>query len=316
MALPATGQLQTLSFKEETTYGSSAGGNFALIEHNSNSLALTINMLEEATLRGTREVNELIHGTHAVGGDISCNLSNQTAHETLIQAALNDHTAASSTQFNVGTERKSYTFAREYTDMGSTDDNQLFLGCEINTLGIEVPADGFVTVTYGIIGSTMTSHDDSQDGTATAVTSGSVPYRGQDATIIIENTGGSSSTGQTIVTSFSLNVENGLENSYVVGNNKSIQGAIGKSRVTGSFTCHFTTGDFVARFLNATDTRIKLILGSGTSGMSFELPRCRFTNTATEVGGEGMIECAVDFTALQSSDGATSCILYDSNLGD
>ena len=312
----ATGQMQTLSFKVESTFGTSAGGDFALIEHNSNSLALTINMLEEATLRGTREVNELIHGTHAVGGDITCNLSNQTAHEQLIQAALHDTSATSSTQFSIDGSRQSFSFAREYTDMGSTDDNQLFLGCEINTCAISIPADGFVTVTYGVIGSTMTSHDASQDGSATAVTAGSVPYRGQDATIIIENTGGSSTTGQTIITQFDLSIENGLENNYVVGNNKSVEGAIGKARVTGSFTCHFTTGDFVARFLNATDTRIKVILGSGTSGMSFELPRCRFTNTATEVGGEGMVECSVDFTALQSSDGATSCITYDSNLGD
>jgi len=309
----ATGQMQTLSLKEESTYGTSAGGNFLTVEHNSNSLALTINQLEEATLRGTREVNELIAGTHAVAGDIQANLSQQATHITLIQAALCDHTAANTNQFSIAGERKTYTFAREFTDMGSTDDNQLFLGCEINTLGISVPADGFVGVTYGIIGSTMTSHDSSEDGDATAVTA-KVPYRGSDATIIVENAGGSSSTGQTIITNFELNIENGLENSYVVGNNKSTQGALGKARVTGSFTAHLTSGDFVARFLSATDTRIKLLLGSGATGMSFEMPRCRFTNTATEAGGEGMIECAVEFTALQSTDAATSCITFDSAL--
>ena len=159
----------------------------------------------------------------------------------------------------------------------------------------------------------MTSHDDSQDADATAVTA-KVPYRGSDATIIVENTGLTGTTGQTIITNFELNIENGLENSYVVGNNKSIQGALGKARVTGSFTAHLTSGDFVARFLNATDTRIKLLLGSGATGMSFEMPRCRFTNTATEAGGEGMIECAVEFTALQSTDAGTSCITFDSAL--
>ncbi len=319
MALPATGQMQTLSFKEESTYGTSAGGAFALVEHNSNSLALAINFLEEATLRGTREVNELIAGTHAVSGEISANLSQQASHITLIQAALHDHSAANTNQFNIDGTRKSYSFAREFNDLNAgdsatvADDCQLFLGCEINTCAISVPADGFVTVSYGIVGSTMTSHDTSQDGSATAVTA-KVPYRGQDAKIVIENTGGSSSTGSVIVTQFDLNIENGIEQAYVVGDNKTVQGAIGKARVTGSFSAHFTSGEHVARFINSTDTRILLQLGSGATGMSFELPRCRFTNTSTEAGGEGMIEVAVEFTALQSTDGATSCITFDSAL--
>jgi len=198
-----------------------------------------------------------------------------------------------------------------------TGDAQLFLGCEVNTFGLSIPADGFVTATYGFIGSDMTLHDASQDGSATSVTD-KVPYKGDNCHIIIEDTGGSSSfasnfnSEQTIITQFDLNIENGLENSYVIGSNKPVQGPIGRSRITGSFTTHFTSGDAMNRFINSHDTRIHVLCGAhDATGMSFELPRCRFTNVTTEVGGEGMIEVNVEYTALERS-GVASCITFDS----
>ncbi len=321
----ATGQMQTLSFKEEATYGTSAGGNFALVEHNTNSLALTINTLEEATLRGSREVQELLTNTHAVSGDIVCNFAQQDSQIEFIKAALADFTAENTNQFVVGTQRKSYSIAREFNDLvdltssdAVTGDAHLFLGMEVNSFGLSVPADGFVTATYGFIGSDMTLHDASQDGSATAVSS-KVPYRGSDTHIIVEDTGGSSSfasnfdSASTIITQFDLAIDNGLENTYVVGNNLPVQGPIGRSRVTGSFTAHFTSGDAMNRFINAHDTRIHVLCGAhDANGMSFELPRCRFTNVTTEVGGEGMIEVSVEFTALERTATGASCITFDS----
>ncbi len=299
----ASGQNQILTFDTEGTYGTAdTGSGFSVVEHKSNSLSLAKTTYEDEKLRGDREVEGMIHGQHSVAGDINFDLGFQASHIELIKAAMGDFTGSSDV-FSIGTARRSYTFVRKFTDI-TTKDEQVFKGCEVNSFNMTIGSDGFIDCSVGIVGTTMTHTDDHSEGTVTSETVANAPYTSHDA--VITEGGGA----QTIITDLTMSLDNGMAPVYRVGTNIPVQGGQGKCRVTGSLTAHFDSGTLLDKFVAETATSLKIVLGTGTTDMSFEMPNVIYTTGAVEVGGEGLLSVSMDYTALVSTDG-TSALKFD-----
>jgi hypothetical protein len=299
----ASGQNQILTFDTEGTYGTAdTGSGFSVFEHKSNSLSLAKTTYEDEKLRGDREVEGMMHGQHSVSGDIAFDLGYQASHIEFIKAAMGDFTGSSDV-FSIGTARRSYTIVRKFTDI-TVKDEQVFKGIEVNAFNMNISSDGLIDCSVGLIGTTMTHVDNHDEGSVTTETVANAPYTSHEA--VITEGGGA----QTIITDLSMSLDNGMSPVYRVGTDIPVRGGQGKCRVTGSLTAHFDSGALLDKFVAETATSLKIVLGTGDTDMSFEMPNVIYTTGAVEVGGEGLLSVSMDYTALVSTDG-TSALKFD-----
>ena len=240
-------------------------------------------------------------GAHSVSGDISFHLAHQPAYIDMFEGLLGDSTASSGA-YGVGLDRQSYTIQQSFdTDLQGGNDNHQYTGCEINTFSMTIPADGLIECSFSIIGATMStataSTDTDPDDTGANYVETNNPFHSSQVTI-------TEGTANSITTDLSLTIENGISTSNRVGSNIPIKGGIGKCRVSGSMTCHFTSDALLAKFIDNTSSALTISMGSGATGLSFAMPKIIYTTGAVEVT-EGLLSVAVDFVAV-SNDGAST----------
>ena len=309
-----SGQTVDLTFAKESSYGDKIGGDvYTRIPYNSCSLALTKTTQESNQLTGDRNVHDVFQGAHSVAGDITFNLSHQAVFIEMFEALLGDHTASSGV-LEVGTERSSYTIHQAFTDLATTKDNHVYVGCEFNSFSMTIPADGLVECTFGIVGSSMESHDNRQDGTVSNFSDTNEPFHSSNCTISIDGGSGNLAT----VTDFSLSIDNGISTTNRIGAVKPIQGGISKCRVTGSLTAHFDSTTLYEKFID-TNNFVDIVVtcgaaGGAETGIRFDMSKVRVTAGAVEIGGEGLVSVALEFTAMRNDANDQSTILIDTDL--
>jgi hypothetical protein len=306
----ASGQNTTLSIKEETTYGTAATGNYTQLPFSTESLTFAKTNFESGIITGDREVRDVIMGSHSVTGDVSFDLSYQAAYLTMLQGLLGDDAISGAGLIEIGNERQSYSIQKGFVNAGfsgGTDDVHKFTGCEINSFGLTIPADGLVQGTFGIIGSSMTT-EDTVEGTTVAYTDANDPFHSSAVTI---EEGGS---GSSIITDLSLNIDNGIATTNAIGALQPIQGGIGKCRVTGSLTAHFTSGALYEKFVANTVSSLDIEMGTLTTGLKFTMPEVKYTTGVVNIGGEGLISVQMDFVAMRDDGSDSSALTIDTDL--
>lgn len=319
----ATGFNSKLSFAPEASYLASTTTGFEELNQKGNSLSLAYAVQTTERIRGDRNTDKILKGSHSVTGDVTFDLSPDADHNELIHAALCTDTAldadddgAGTVYVNGGTQR-SFVFVREFLDINATGDAQIFTGCQVNAFSMTIPADGFIESSVSLMGATMTEAD-AHPGNSPTATSTVTPFTSQDARVSI---GGSEDT---TITEISLNVENGMSPVYVIGNEKPIEGHLGKMTVTGSLTAHFTSNANYTRFVNSSSQEagtaaIVIEIDNdrtgydSTDGIKFNMPVCAFTSGATEVSADGAVTASLEFTALYDS-GIDGAIEFDTDL--
>ena len=307
----ASGTNVVVGFKKEAVYGEEvAGEDYQIIPFKSASLSLAKTNHESAVITGNRELQDVIMGAHSVTGEISFDLAHQPAYIGMLQGVLGD-SSLSGGAMQIGSERQSYTIVQDFgADLNGGDDAHVYTGCEFNNFSMSIPADGLVECSVGIVGATMTTETagndaDPDDGGANYVEANN-PFHSSDATI-------TSSEAAAILTDLSLSVENGIETTNSVGEVVPIQGGIGKCRVSGSLTAHFTTPALLEKFISNTSSTLTISFGSSTTGISFTMAKIIYTTGAVEVGGEGLLSVAMDFVAV-AADASTSTLVIDTAL--
>lgn len=306
----ASGQDSTLSIKEETTYGTAATGNFDTLPFSTESLTLAKTNFESGIITGDREVRDVIMGSHSVSGDVSFDMSHQPAYIAMLLGLMGDNAASGAGLIEIGSERQSYTIQKGFVNAGfggGSDDVHKFVGCEINSFGLAIPADGLVQGTFGIIGSSMTT-EDAVVGTDAAYTDANDPYHSSGVTI---TEGGS---GSSIITDLSINIDNGISPTNRIGALQPIQGGIGKCRVTGSLTAHFTSGALYEKFVANTVSTLAISMGSGATGISFTMPEIKYTTGVVNISGEGLIAVQMDYVAMRDDGSDSSALTIDTDL--
>ena len=308
----ASGTNVVVGFELESTYGTAATGNdYEIIPFKTASLSLAKTNHESAVITGNRELQDVIMGAHSVTGEISFDLAHQPAYTTMLQAVLGSTADGSATAFGIDKLRQSFTIVQDFgADIGIGNDSHVYTGCEFNTFSMSIPADGLVECSVGIVGATMTTeaagNDADPDDDGANYVEANDPFHSSDATI-------TSSEAAAILTDLSLSVENGIETTNAVGEVIPIQGGIGKCRVSGSLTAHFTTPALLEKFINNDSSTLTISFGSNTTGISFTMAKIIYTTGSVEVGGEGLLSVAMDFVAV-AADASTSTLVIDTAL--
>lgn len=307
----ASGTNVVVGFKKETVYGEEvAGEDYQIIPFKSASLSLAKTNHESAVITGNRELQDVIMGAHSVTGEIAFDLAHQPAYIGMLQGVLGD-SVLSAGAMQIGSERQSYTIVQDFgADLNGGDDAHVYTGCEFNNFSMSIPADGLIECSVGIVGATMTTeaagNDADPDDDGANYVEANDPFHSSDATI-------TSSEAAAILTDLSLSVENGIETTNAVGEVIPIQGGIGKCRVSGSLTAHFTTPALLEKFINNDSSTLTISFGSNTTGISFTMAKIIYTTGSVEVGGEGLLSVAMDFVAVAAS-ATQSALVIDTAL--
>jgi hypothetical protein len=197
------------------------------------------------------------------------------------------------TVLKAGTERRSFSLLRHFTDMAD-EGFHLFKGVELNTLALSVSPTAIVTANFGALGREgMAPDDNAPAGSTFGIPSTTAPL---DA-FTGELKSGSDVVGE--VTEFSLNLDNGLEVRNVVGSKLTLRPSIGRSNLTGSATIFFETADFLKKFINEEDTSLSIELPDG-AGNSYivTVPKFNFTSGQPDVSGQGSVTLSMPFQGI------------------
>lgn len=304
MAL-ATGASHSLRYKKEVTYGTDPGGNYTVLRHTGTTLGLSKDALESEELRADRQVAHYRHGTKNVSGDINFELSYGTYDELLegVMCATfatdvdEDGSALSGTDtLEPGTSLQSFTFERYHADI---DQAIKMTGCQISSMSLSIAPNSMVTGAFSILGKDLTISA-TQNASPVAANSNQ-PFDGFSGTI---TEGGSSIA---IITALELNIDNGLEATYVVGSETTLQSPLGKSMVTGSITAYFQDATLINKFVNETASSLKFeLVDQDSNKYIFEMPKIKYNSGNPEVGGPGQITTTLEFIALYEGDSPAS----------
>lgn len=300
MAAIATGSKHTLHFVAESTYGTTPSTpTWTPVPITGDSIGLTKDAIEAGKLRSDRQVEDLRHGQKQVGGDIPGELE-YGSYDDLLQAVMMG--TWSTNVLKAGTTRRSFTFEK-YFDL-DTDEYHRFTGVELNSMSISIQPNAMPTISFGIIGKDVTTNTAQVASSTYSAATDSIPFDSFNATI---TEGGSSIA---IVSQLDFQLENGIEPAFVIGDDTTLQGAEGKSRVTGTLTAFFTAKTLYDKFINETESEIVITLTDPDgNALQFDFPRIKYTGGNPDINGDGTVTVALEFTALYNTSDASQLVI-------
>ncbi len=148
----AQGSRSTLSFKEETTFGTTPAGNFQNLPFTTHSLNLTKDRVAGTDIQADRMPRVDRHGNRVVGGDIVADLRH-AEFDVLMQSALmsdNDFATGftagdgSTTVTNAAIVGTTPTFLSIEDYSADVDQARLFTGCAVNTMAVSMAPNQMV----------------------------------------------------------------------------------------------------------------------------------------------------------------------------
>jgi hypothetical protein len=291
----ANGSRHSIAYASEGTYATAATTGFKTLRGGRTTLALSKDVLESEELRSDRQIADQTHGTYNVAGDVPIELS-YDSFDDLIEAALGG--TWSTNVLKAGTTRRSFTIQRHFADLGDNPFH-VFTGCEVDSFSLEVAPNAKVTGAFSLLGSGFVTQ---------AATQGVVAAPNTNATMssfegaLLE--GGSPVA---VVTSINLNLENGLETRFVVGQKETIRPQIGRSNVSGEITAFFESSALLNKFINETESSLAIQLDDVDGNQYLiELPRIKYNSGSTPVQNEGAISITLSFQALYDQAEATN----------
>lgn len=188
--------------------------------------------------------------------------------------------------------------------------SELFTGCKVNQIGINLPPTGMATIDIGFLGKDIT-------------TAGSAYY---SAPTVETNTGVLASVNGilavqgaavALLTGLQLNIKGGMQGEPVVGSNTYADIAEGRVIVDGQFTALFQDATIRDYFLN--ETEISLLVAMSVSSaaaadfITFSLPRIKVGGADKDDGEKNLIQ-TLPFTALYNSTGGAGVSSEQSTL--
>jgi Phage tail tube protein len=236
--------------------------------------------------------------TATVATVVVVNNTGMTAGSTATGAAFSVPGKASFIPLTGHTDQ-SYTIEEFFTDIAQVE---VYTGCKVSSVGLSIPASGFVTSDIG-----FTGKDLSQVGTTAYFTT---PAALGTAGILASVNGVLLVNGApvAVVTSADLSVERTLENTMAVGSNALADLVTGRIRVTGNLSTYFTDAIFRDYYANETTVALVLVVAASSAAnadfVTVTLPKVKI-NSAEKNDQETSITQSQSFVALLNDVTAT-----------
>ena len=185
-----------------------------------------------------------------------------------VEAGSGDEQIIASEVVKCGTLRSSFSFIRHFADIAAIDKPYyIYKGVEQDSVSLTIAANKMITGVFKVFGQSLTTEQD--------LTSLGVPtYNAPSATTPLDSFTGSLEEGGVpvaVVTEITLNLVNGIEPRFVVGNKNSIDPTIKRSNLTGQVTAYFEDSTLVDKFINETES----VQERFSSKASISFDRCR-----------------------------------------
>jgi len=172
----------------------------------------------------------------------------------------------------------SYNLEKDFKDLSNV--LSLLKGMTINTMSLDVPADGIITGTFGFMGSAEESLTSSGGSGYTDETKTIVMTGANHVTNFLEN------LNDLAILSFSLSLNNNLRTRLQVGHLGVASIGSGSIEITGSLTIHLANATLFNKYLNQTVTSIVLgVRDVDGNGYIIELPSVKIINGTRSAGG-------------------------------
>lgn len=295
----ANGSRHSLRLVPEVTYGvTPATPAFINVRHTGTTLGLSKEALQSEEIRDDRQIADFRHGARQVGGDITVELS-YGSFDTILEGLLGGTWAVDAPSVGIdtltaGVQRRSYTVERFFGDIATLDKPyHRFTGVEFNSAAIQINANAMITATFSVVGKDLT--------TDSAIVAGATYGAATTTSPLDSFTGALEENGAVIavITEITLNIENGLDPRFVVGSKSTILPSIGRSNVSGSITAYFENSLLLDKFINETESSIKVALPDGAGNeLRIALPRIKYNGGQPDVQGDGPITLSLPFQGL------------------
>jgi hypothetical protein len=171
--------------------------------------------------------------------------------------------------FKRGTTLPSFTIEKGFTDIGQYF---IYKGCKFGSLSLNVAPDGLAQGSIDVMGKNVTVAQTPLDATPTTFTHKA--YANFEGALL---EGGSAAK----LLNLNFNITNGLYDARIVGSRESANIGAGKSEITGEISVMFEDLTYFNKWLNETETSIKLTYTNGTSSCEFNFPRVKYTGAGS-----------------------------------
>lgn len=221
-----------------------------------------------------------------------------------IESGDGDESVIAVNSITGGTERRSFTLIGYYSDLQAADKPYyIYRGCEISAIQLSITANAIITATMSIVGRSLSIEQD-------LTVLGTPTYNTVSTTSPLDSFTGTLEEGGTtiaVITEITLNLQNGIENRFVVGSADSIYPSVGNSNLSGQITAYFEDSTLVEKFINETESSIVFTAPDGAGNMlRFTIPRIKYTGGQPDVSDIGPIPLSMPFQALLDSTEVTN----------
>lgn len=218
------------------------------------------------------------------------------SHKTLVtEAAGASVSITQGAEIINGTLVESYQIEKKWTDITNTFHQ--FAGQVINSMKLTTSVEQIIEGSFSFMGQTMAQT------AATIGTTANTPVNTNEPMAAVDDVIGIFEDGSTIcVTSFSLEINNGLRGQKCIGQAGPNCFAPGKLKVTGSLSAYFQSQALFDKYLNFASTSLaQVIEDSVGNAYIIDLPFVRYTAGPVVAGGENN-DIMVDLTYSATKD--------------
>jgi hypothetical protein len=191
---------------------------------------------------------------------------------------------------------KSFAIEHWHSDVSLSE---LFLGCKINSMDIDLPPTGMSTINFGWLGKDVTTAASAYYTTPTAETTTGI-LAAVNGLLVAQ--GGAVAS----VTGMSINYHGEMSGEPVVGSNTYADVTEGRVLVAGQITALFESATMRDYFINETEVALFAALSVSPAAaadfMCFVLPRIKFGGADKDDGPSRLIQ-TLPFTGLYNSAG-------------
>lgn len=247
----------------------------------------SIGSLEDDTIRSDRQIQDFRHGQKQGVGEIMANLR-YGDYDALLEAVMMG--TFTDDELKQGVTPKAFTFEDAMLDIAKY---RVYKGGVIDTLKLTASPDQLVKASFGVVGSDMVGSTSALDASVTPAT-GNEPF---DAF-----TGVITEGGVTIgtITSFTLNINNSVANTFAIGSQAAQGFDIGRGRVTGNIQAYVPDNTLLTKLLDEVESSIALTLTDPAgNSLEFNMPRIKYMTNSVPLNGEGSRIQSLDFQALR-----------------
>lgn len=259
-----------IGYVEEVTWGTDPGTTRTLVRVTSENLRQVTDTVQSNEITGSRMVQDIVRTNVGVEGTIEWELSANT-FDTLFQFVL-----MNSALGNNGSTLRSMTLEREYTDQTNLSD--IFTGCVIDRMTLNVAPREIITGSFGIIGKIQSAGTGMTTPTAAAT---DAVVNAVDHVSALTEGGGSVD-----LLNWTMELNNNLRTRPLIGVLGPNSVALGRLEINGTIQLYFENNTAYAKYLNFTQSSLQIDITDGSSnGYRIAIPAIKYTEGEKPVPG-------------------------------